>query len=69
MGEVEAILHRRLEGALKTAIVSRTSTGKYFISILVDNREDLPNKQSSSELTTIEVDVVIKDFAVLSNGE
>jgi len=54
---------------MKTATVSRSSTGKYYISILVDNEIELPTKQVFSESTTIGVDVGIKDFAVISNGE
>lgn len=33
---VDAALHRRFEGTVKTTTVSRTPTGKYFVSILVD---------------------------------
>jgi putative transposase len=69
IGEVEAVLHRKFEGAMKTATISRSSTGKYYISILVDNEKDIPNKQNFSESSTIGIDVGIKDFAVLSNGE
>jgi len=69
IGEIKAALHRKFEGELKTATVSRSCTGKYFISILFDNGEDLPVKQTFSESTTVGVDVGIKDFAVLSNGE
>jgi putative transposase len=68
IGEVEAVLHRKFEGAMKTATISRSSTGKYFISILVDNGEELPDKQGISESSTIGIDVGIKDFAILSNG-
>jgi putative transposase len=69
MGEVKAVLHRRFEGTMKTATISRSSTGKYFISILVDDGRILPEKQEMSESTTIGIDVGIKDFAILSNGE
>jgi putative transposase len=69
IGEVEAVLHRKFEGTLRTATISRSSTGKYYISILVDNEKDIPNKQNFSESSTIGIDVGIKDFAVLSNGE
>ncbi|AKB77922.1 Mobile element protein [Methanosarcina horonobensis HB-1 = JCM 15518] len=69
IGEVKTILHRRFEGKLKTATISRSSTGKYYISILVDNEKDIPEKQNFSESTTIGIDAGIKDFAVLSNGE
>ncbi len=33
IGEIEAVLHRRFEGTLKTATVSRSSTGKYYMSL------------------------------------
>jgi len=69
MGEVKAVLHRRFKGTMKTATISRSSTGKYYISILVDDGNELPDKQEISESSTIGIDVGIKDFAVLSNGE
>lgn len=69
IGIVKAVLHRTFEGELKTATVSKSCTGKYYISILVDNGKELPVKETFSEATTIGVDVGIKDFAVLSTGE
>ena len=69
IGEVKAVLHRQFDGEMKTATISRSSTGKYYISILVDNKIELPSKQEFSESTTIGIDAGIKDFAVLSNGE
>ena len=69
IGAIKAVLHRSFEGELKTATVSRSSTGKYYISILVENNEELPTKQVFSAFTTIGVDVGIKDFAALSTGE
>lgn len=67
--EVKAILHRRFEGTLKTATISKTCTGKYYISILVEDGKELPRKYDFSESTTVGIDVGIKAFAVLSNGE
>ena len=69
IGTIKAVLHRSFEGELKTATVSKSSTGKYYISILVENNEGLPTKQIFSALTTVGIDVGIKDFAVLSTGE
>jgi putative transposase len=69
IGTIKAVLHRSFEGELKTATVSKSSTGKYYISILVENNEGLPTKQVFSALTTVGIDVGIKDFAVLSTGE
>jgi putative transposase len=69
IGEVKAVLHRNFEGELKTATISRSCTGEYFISILVENNAKLPAKQLFTEDTTVGIDVGIKDFAVLSTGE
>ncbi|AKB36146.1 Mobile element protein [Methanosarcina siciliae C2J] len=69
IGEIKAVFHRKFEGELKTATVSRTCKGHYYISILVEDGKELPEKQKFSESTTIGIDVGIKDFAVLSTGE
>ncbi|WP_292391871.1 IS200/IS605 family element RNA-guided endonuclease TnpB, partial [Methanosarcina sp. UBA5] len=69
IGEIKAVLHRNFVGELKKATVSKTCTGKYFISILVENNEELPVKQKFSEETIVGIDVGIKDFAILSTGE
>jgi putative transposase len=69
IGEIKAVLHRGFEGELKTATVSRSCKGHYYISILVEDGKELPVKQEFSDSTTIGVDVGIKYFAVLSTGE
>jgi len=69
IGEIKAVLHRKFEGELKTATVSRTCKGQYYISILVEDGKKLPEKQVFSESTTVGIDIGIKDFAVLSTGE
>ena len=68
IGKVKTVFHRRFEGTLRTATISRSCTGKYYISILVDDGKELPDTQKYIESTTIGVDVGIKDFAVLSTG-
>ena len=69
IGEIRAILHKKFDGTLKTATVSRSSTGKYYISILVDDEKELPEKQKFSDSGTIGIDAGIKGFTVLSTGE
>jgi putative transposase len=69
IGEIKAVLHRKFEGELKTATVSRTCKGHYYISILVEDGKELLVKQSFSESSTSGIDAGIKDFAVLSTGE
>ncbi|MGM0770500.1 MAG: IS200/IS605 family element RNA-guided endonuclease TnpB [Halobacteriota archaeon] len=69
IGWIKTKIHRGFSGVGKTATVSRTSTGKFYISILVDDEQELPAKSIFNEKVTVGIDVGIKDFAVLSNGE
>jgi len=69
IGEIKAVLHRKFDGELKTATVSRTCKGNYYISILVEDGKELPAKQHFSESTTIGIDVGITDFAIFSTGK
>lgn len=66
---VDIDFHREFNGDMKTVTVSRTTTGKYFISILVDNKKELPNKKSILKETAVGIDLGIKDFAITSDGE
>ncbi|MCY7357632.1 MAG: transposase [Rudanella sp.] len=66
---IEIILHRPIEGDIKSTSISVTPTGKYFASILVDTNEIIPQKKTINESNTIGIDLGIKDFAVTSNGE
>lgn len=66
---VKIKLHRPIEGVIKSATISITPTGKYFVSILCELDEDIPAKTNIREETTIGVDLGIKDFLVTSEGE
>jgi len=62
-------LHQEFKGDIKTVTVSRTVTNKYFVSILVDNKQEPPKKKSITEQTAVGVDLGIKDFAIVSDGK
>lgn len=66
---VKMSLHRPIKGIIKSAIIGVTPTGKYFVSILCDTKEELPIKALIKENTTIGIDLGIKDFAITSEGE
>jgi putative transposase len=66
---IEIVLHREIKGTIKSATISVTPTGKYFVSILVDTNAEMPIKAPITESTTIGIDLGIKDFAITSNGE
>ena len=65
---IKCRLHRKFSGIIKTSTISKTPTNKYFISILVEVNEKLPNKKPISENKAIGIDLGIKSFAMLSNG-
>ena len=57
--------HRSFKGVIKSCTISKAPSGKYHISILVETEiQKLP----ASDMR-VGIDVGIKDFAVLSNGE
>ena len=62
-------LHRKLKGEIKTVTVSKTVTNKYFVSILVDTKQELPIKKQISESTSVGLDLGIKDFVITSDGK
>jgi putative transposase len=66
---INIVLHREIKGTIKSATVSVTPTGKYFVSILVDTNTEMPTKAPTTEGTTIGIDLGIKDFAITSDGE
>ena len=70
IGWIKTKIHRDIfQGDLKTATISRTPTGKYYISIIVENELEYPEKQEYTHATLLGIDVGIKTFAALSTGE
>ena len=66
---IKCKLHRKFEGNSKTVTVSKTPTGKYFVSVLVEVSEYIPELKPIDENKAVGIDLGIKTFAVLSNGE
>ena len=62
---IKAIIHREVKGNIKYATISKTKTGKYFVSIITDF-EVVKERTSANQ---IGIDLGIKDFVVTSNGE
>lgn len=64
---IKIVCHRKFNGKIKSSTVSKTPTGKYFISILVEEDIDLPILPERDENKCIGIDLGIKDFAILSD--
>ena len=65
VGWVKLKLHRQPKGEIKSATISKTATGKYYISILCEE-EIFPLPKTNSNLG---VDLGLENFAILSTGE
>ena len=66
---IKCKLHRTFEGEIKTSTISRTPTGRYFMSILVKLQDDMPTKKPIDENKAVGIDLGIKTFATLSDGQ
>ena len=65
IGWVKVKAHRKMMGLIKGATISKTATGKYFISILCETDIHLYPKTNSS----IGIDLGLEHFVILSSGE
>ena len=65
IGWVKVKAHRQLNGVIKSATISMTPAGKYYISILCETEITPLLKTNSS----VGIDLGISDFAILSTGE
>lgn len=66
IGLVKVKKHRDFEGIIKSATVSKTPSGKYYVSVLVNGEEQEKLPQSNNE---IGIDLGIKEFCITSDGE
>ncbi|MBD2255065.1 RNA-guided endonuclease TnpB family protein [Nostoc parmelioides] len=66
IGAIKAKIHRLIEGKIKTVTVSKTPSGKYLASILIEIEGEHP---TIKEGTIYGIDLGIKHFAVVTDGE
>lgn len=66
---VECVFSREFVGTIKTTTVSRTPTGKYFVSILVDVPIKPAKPKPVNPATAVGLDLGIKTFLVTSDGD
>ncbi|KAB8319755.1 IS200/IS605 family element transposase accessory protein TnpB [Tolypothrix campylonemoides VB511288] len=66
IGVVKAVLHRPIEGKVKTVTISKTPTDKYFASILLIGDGEVGFVSGNK---TLGIDLGLKDFAIVHDGE
>jgi len=65
---INITLHRQIKGDIRQATISKTPTGKYFVSILCETMDSVKPMVNIKEDTAIGVDLGIKKYIVTSNG-
>jgi putative transposase len=66
---IKAVIHRAVQGELKSITVTRTATGKYFAALLFEDGQAKPEKvQAIDPEAVTAVDVGLIDLATESNG-
>lgn len=66
IGELKAVFHREIIGTIKTVTISKTPSDKYFASILCEVEG---NEFDCSGDKTLGLDLGLKDFAIVHDGE
>lgn len=64
---IRIVVHRPIEGKMKSVTISCTKTGKYFASFLCELETDEPQPDTNKPM--IGIDLGLIDFAVTSEGE
>ncbi|ARV58109.1 transposase [Nostocales cyanobacterium HT-58-2] len=67
LGVVKAKIHRPLDGTIKTVVVSKCPSGKYYASVLMEYEGNY--SASNTDGRVIGIDLGIKDFAITYDGE
>ena len=66
IGLVRVKKHRGFDGIIKSATVSQEPSGKYYVSVLVDCKEQEKLPKSNNK---VGIDLGLKEFAITSDGE
>lgn len=70
VGQVKVLLHRPMDGALKTATISRSSTGKWYVCFSCECAQPAPLPATGRQVgIQVGIDVGLKTFATLSSGQ
>ena len=69
LGLVKVVKHRECQGEIKSVTVSKTKTGKYYVSVLCEYENQVEHKPISSESKMVGLDYSSSNFFVSSDGE
>ena len=66
IGKVSAIIHREIEGKIKTVTITKNCSEQYFAAILLEDSKEKP--ESIVEGKAIGIDLGLTHFAITSDG-
>lgn len=66
---IEVRLHRSIDGKIGTTTISKTKSGKYYVSFQVDDGRDLPLTKPVSRDRVIGIDVGLASYISTSEGD
>jgi putative transposase len=66
IGKVSAIIHREIEGKIKTVTITKNCSEQYFAAILFEDGKEKP--ESIAEGKAIGIDLGLTHFAITSDG-
>lgn len=66
---IKTRIDREFEGEIHSVTVKQVPSGKYFVSVLFEDKAENKPLKPIKEDTAIGIDLGLKDFAVLSTGE
>jgi putative transposase len=69
IGRIKAVFHRRFSGTPKMCTIVSTLTGKFYISIIVEDGNPPPPKPPATNQTAVGIDVGVTTYITLSSGE
>jgi putative transposase len=68
LGNVKTIFDREPDGEVRSITISISKSGKFFASVLCQQKIDILEPKPIDPATTIGIDVGLKSFAVVSDG-
>ncbi len=67
--KIKTVFHRKFDGDIRTVTISRAPNGKYYASILVENKVEIPIKPRLDRNDAVGIDMGLKDFLTTSDGD
>jgi putative transposase len=65
---IKLIIDRKHKGIIKYCTITKTSTGKFFVSVLCETGEKIPNKKPVTRETAVGLDLGLTHFVIESSG-